>query len=201
MVKNVSGGVGFMNEKGEIKRVKQEIESNMMNQNVIFVDDYEINPNTLYVKPIQYEGKMASYILELDGGEFITPFKPIEVVKRSCEFFGYDYEGQRKGTKSLTGYTHKAPIEIERAFSIFIFPTSSPDRDHCMWIAHSHVDSFSKNNARETMVTFRNKRKLILSVSYGTFETQLARTAILKTKKDRVILETRRKYHLSLNSE
>ena len=70
-----------------------------------------------------------------------------------------------------------------------------------MWISHAHVDSFAKNNPRETIVTFRNKRKLRLSVSYGTFETQLARTAILKTKKDRVILETGRKYQLSSNSE
>ena len=71
-------------------------------ESAVLVEDYEINPNTLYVRPIVFKGEFYSFVHESDGGEYITPCKPIDVVKRSCEFFGYDYEGQRKGTKSLT---------------------------------------------------------------------------------------------------
>lgn len=157
------------------------------------IEEYEINPYTLLIRPKEYGNKLYSEILEVEE-EFTSPCKPIDIIKKSCVYFGSDYEGRRGGTKHLTGYTHKAPIEIEKTFSIYFFPTTSPDRESCVWIAQNHIDSFVKKGAFETLVTFRNKQKIALPISFSTFETQVARTAILKTKLDQRVKETGQRY-------
>ncbi|USK56526.1 competence protein ComK [Cytobacillus solani] len=56
------------------------------------IDEYEINPNTMVVMPLAYGSKIYSQIWELED-EFISPFKPIDIIKKSCTFFGSSYEG------------------------------------------------------------------------------------------------------------
>ncbi|MGM9924017.1 MAG: competence protein ComK [Bacillus sp. (in: firmicutes)] len=158
------------------------------------VEEYEVTPYTLLVKPIEVEGMLYSQVVEVYE-EFMVSMKPLSIIKASCEYFGSSYEGRREGTRHLTGYTHKAPIVIDQSSSVFFFPTTSPARDHCVWIAHNHIDKFIKNSHSETVVVFRNKQKVQVPISYSAFETQVARTAILKTKLDQRILETKQKYH------
>lgn len=165
----------------------------MLTENAIFVDEYEINPYTLAILPHYEDGKLYSRIIEADQ-EYICPMKPTDIVKRTCELFGSDYDGRRCATRSMTGYTHKAPIEIEKTFSIFVFPTTSPERDECIWVSAMQVDKHEKFSSTEVIVTFTNRKQLIIPVSYGTFETQVARSAILKSKLDQKIAETRRRY-------
>ena len=59
------------------------------------IEEYEINPYTLLIKPIQYGSEMYSQIFELED-QFISPFKPLDIIKRSCEYFGSSYEGLRE---------------------------------------------------------------------------------------------------------
>ncbi|MEH6944179.1 competence protein ComK [Bacillus sp. JJ722] len=158
-------------------------------------EEYEITPYTLMVRPIEHEGNLCSQIFELYD-EFIVLEKPITIIKTSCEYFGSSYEGRREGTRNLTGYTHKAPIVIDQSSSIFFFPTTSPAKESCEWVAHNHIDIFMKDHNNETVLIFSNKQKIQLSVSYSTFETQVARTAMLKTKLDQRIAETRWKYRI-----
>jgi len=167
----------------------------MITENTVFIEEYEINPYTLAILPYYENGELYSKIIEVDQ-EFICPMKPTDIVKRACELFGSDYDGRRGATRSMTGYTHKAPIEIEKMFSIFFFPTTSPERDECIWIAAMHVEKYAKIGSTEVMATFTNKKQLNIPVSHGTFETQVARSAILKTKLDQKIAETRRRYKM-----
>ncbi|MFS0782944.1 competence protein ComK [Bacillus sp. 1P06AnD] len=162
----------------------------------LVLDEYEVNPYTIMLQPMIVEGKQSSHVTEVES-EFAARGKPIDIIKKSCEYFGSDYEGRRRGTRHLTGYTHKAPIEIEKSFSIFMFPTSSPERDDCIWISSSHILRFSKNGPFETNVLFRNKKHICLPISFSVFESQVARTAILKSKLEQNVMETRRKYHYS----
>ncbi|WP_042349617.1 competence protein ComK [Bacillus massiliigorillae] len=157
------------------------------------VDEYEITPYTLIIRPIEHEGMLCSQIYEVYD-DLTVLMKPISIIKTSCEYFGSSYEGRREGTRNLTGYRHKAPIVIDQSSSIFFFPTTSPVREHCVWIAHNHIETFTKDDNNQTILVFSNKQRIHLSVSYSTFETQVARTAILKTKLDHRIAETKRKY-------
>ncbi|MCP1097233.1 competence protein ComK [Bacillaceae bacterium OS4b] len=56
---------------------------NQNNQGII--EEYEITPHTLMVAPINYGSKIYARIVEMED-EFISPFKPMEIIKKSCEF-------------------------------------------------------------------------------------------------------------------
>ena len=156
------------------------------------IEEYEITPYTLAILPVNYGSKVYSRIIELEA-EFISPFKPIEIINKSCEYFGASYEGRKHGTKQLIGITHKAPIAIAPSSSIFFFPTTSPLRPQCIWLSHEHVVSFSRLDQQHTTVVFRNKQIITIPMSSSSFENQLHRTAFLKTKLVQRMEETQRK--------
>ncbi|WP_026692682.1 competence protein ComK [Peribacillus kribbensis] len=156
------------------------------------VEEYEVNPYTLIIMPIEYGSKIYSRVVEVDG-ELVSPFKPIEIIKKSCEYFGSSYEGRKDGTRQLVGITHKLPVTIDPTSNLFFFPTNSPGREDCIWISHENVDAYHRDDKGNTVVTFRNKNKIEVPISYSSFESQMFRTAMLRTKLIQRIEETQRK--------
>lgn len=157
-----------------------------------FIEEYEINPFTMMIIPTTYGSKTYSKIFELDD-ELISPFKPIEIIKKSCEYFGASFEGRREGTKHVIHITHKAPIAIDPTNSIYVFPTTSPLRPQCIWLSHEHVLSHKRIDSKNTLVTFSNKQMHTLPISYASFGNQLQRTALLQSKLSQRLEETGRR--------
>lgn len=144
------------------------------------IEAYEINSSTLAVLPVSYGNKVFSKIYELED-EFISPFKPIEIIKESCFSFGSTFEGRKEATRKLIGITHKVPIAISPL--IYFFPTSSPEVPHCVWIAQEHILEYKKGSENsKTVVRFKNDQFILLPVSTSSFENQLIRTMMLRTK-------------------
>ncbi|MFB6465251.1 competence protein ComK [Cytobacillus sp. Hz8] len=160
--------------------------------------DYEINPSTMAIFPYNYGSKLYSKIYELEQ-EFLSPFKPLDNVKKGCRFFGVSYEGRKEGTKELLGLSHKLPIAVEPTNSIYFFPTSSPNKPHCIWLAHEHIMSVQRVDRNHSMIIFRNKKALTIPVSVSSLNNQLYRTSMLRTKLAQRIAETERKAFYMLN--
>jgi len=160
-----------------------------MDQTHHLVDKYEINFSTMVLMPVTYGSKVFSKIYELDE-EFISPFKPIEIIKESCEFFGSSFEGRKEGTRKLTGVTHKVPIAISPANLIYFFPTTSPENIYCIWIAYHHIFDYKKGEQNNTIVKFKNNQFLQIPISTSSFQNQLVRTVMLKSKLTQHIDET-----------
>ncbi|MBT2684310.1 competence protein ComK [Bacillus sp. ISL-37] len=156
------------------------------------VEEYEINPFTMIIIPEEYGSRVYSRVIELEE-EYLSPFRPIDIIKKSCKYFGSSYEGRKEGTKQLTGITHKTPIIVDPISSIYFMPTSSPTKPDCIWVSHEHVVFHKKVDAHSTQVTFRNKKSMILPVSHHSFENQLLRTSLLRTKFMQRMKETERK--------
>jgi competence protein ComK len=156
------------------------------------VEEYEINPFTMIILPEEYGSRIYSRVIELEE-EYLSPFRPIDIVKKSCRYFGSSYEGRKEGTKQLTGITHKIPIIVDPLSSIYFMPTSSPANPDCIWVSHEHVSSHKKVDSYSTQVIFRNKQSIILPVSHHSFENQLLRTSLLRTKFMQRMKETERK--------
>lgn len=142
---------------------------------------YEVNPCTMFIKPEIYGSKIYSQIVEIED-ELLSPFKPTEIIKRSCEYFGNTFEGRQKGSKLLMGITHKVPIVIDSTNLMYFFPTTSPVRPECIWISHENVLRHRRFSSNQTLVTFQNKQSYLFPISYTSFENQLLRTALLRTK-------------------
>ncbi|WP_233269824.1 competence protein ComK [Heyndrickxia camelliae] len=153
----------------------------MLAEKSSLIEEYEINPYTMAIIPTQYGSRMYTEVLEAQD-RFISPFRPIDIVKKSCEYFGASYLGRKEGTKRLIGITHKAPIIVDPHTSIYLFPTTSPKNPHCIWISHDHVINQKRASSNSTVVTFRNKQTLTIPVSISSFENQLYRTSLLRIR-------------------
>lgn len=154
-----------------------------MNNKVI--DEIDFDPLVMAVIPIKYGSKIFSKILKMDN-EHIFPLRPLEVIKRSCQYYASSFNGRKEGTKKLIGVTHKPPIVIDPIQSIYVFPTASPNQLHCIWIAYDHVFDYYKDNNdnARTRVIFRNNQEIVVPISIHSFENQMLRTALLRTKID-----------------
>lgn len=162
------------------------------------IEEYEINPYTMFIQPLEYGSKLYTQIYEMED-EFTSPLKPIEIIKNSCEYFSSSFEGRKNGTKQLIGITHKVPIAIDPTNFIYFFPTTSPSRPDCIWVSHEHVLKFSRVAPNETEVTFQNKQSFKFPISYSSFENQLFRTAFLRTKLMQRIGQTERRSIYMMN--
>ncbi|MCM3573335.1 competence protein ComK [Mesobacillus subterraneus] len=56
------------------------------------VEEYEINPFTMIIIPEEYGSRIYSRVIELEE-EYLSPFRPIDIVKKSCKYFGSSYDG------------------------------------------------------------------------------------------------------------
>jgi competence protein ComK len=164
----------------------------------IHMDEYEINPFTMIVFPFLYGSRVFSKVVEMED-EYISPLKPLDLVKRGCEYNLSDYEARKKATRMLTGITHKTPIAIDPFSSIYFLPTISPTKSDCIWVSHEHVLDHKRNDSHSTRVIFRNKQVFILPVSYSSFEKQLLRTSLLRTRTLQRMKENKRKASYLIN--
>lgn len=137
--------------------------------------NYEINKETQVLLP---EGNKTK-IIETDN-EYIIDNSIFNVIEHSCQYFGSTYEGRKIGTKKLLGITHKSPIIIEESNKIIFFPTTSPDREDCIWINLSKIKSYKKNNNNSSLIIFDNSDELELEVSIGSLTNQILRATRLK---------------------
>jgi competence protein ComK len=144
-------------------------------------EEYEMNPLTVAIVPLQYGSKLFSQIHQLDQ-ELYSPLKPLDLIKVNCRLFGSGYEGRKEGSRQLIGVTHKIPIIIDASNRMYFFPTTSPNNPQCFWISHEHVLHYEPVDSTHTLVTFRNKTSLIIPVSEYSFKNQMLRTAFLRTK-------------------
>lgn len=143
----------------------------------IDLEDFEVSSRTIAVIGNKDEaGNNYSRIIESDG-EFIIQAKPLIIIDKSCKYFGSSLKGRQDGTKEVAGITHKAPITVDPSSGIYMFPTKSPHKDNCAWIAHSYILRYESESFDQTIVTFSNGMKIRLDISSGSFENQVNRTA------------------------
>ncbi|MEE6449905.1 competence protein ComK [Gottfriedia acidiceleris] len=144
------------------------------------LNEYEINKSTMAIIPeFTVDLVVISKIYETDDNFYVL-MKPIEIIERSCAYFGSSYRGRREGTKQMISITHKPPIAISSMNQIFFFPTSSSLKVECSWISYNHVANFRGGKYNRSVVQFFNGIELPLEISRGSFENQLYRTAHLR---------------------
>ena len=138
------------------------------------MDKYEINKSTVALIPIENN---CTKVIEEDSNFYVN-MSPMNIIERSCEYFGSTYIGRSKGTKSLAGITHKSPIIIEESKNIIYFPTTSPRLKECTWLSLKHIKSY-ENKDGKSLVYFENGQVLMVDISYYSFDNQYLRASKL----------------------
>ncbi|HLR65786.1 competence protein ComK [Virgibacillus alimentarius] len=137
----------------------------------------EITPLTMAVLAQQDEnGNPSTFVLE-EESEYIVNNSPSKIINNACIYFGASLKGKQEGTRNICGITHKAPISIDPFSGMYFFPTMSPSNPKCSWIAHSHIDKVNKADNQCTEIHFKNGKKIIIDISFGSALNQIQRTA------------------------
>src|SRR5581483_7743239 len=125
-----------------------------------FVYDYIVNEKTMAIVPVPtVDYRIVSGILE-EEEIIIVLQKPQDVIENSCRYYGSSFAGRRDGTRELIGITHKAPIAISPAESLYFLSTLSYTRKECSWISHFHVAGTKATLHNNVVITFMNGQSL-----------------------------------------
>ncbi len=147
--------------------------------------DYEINDETLAIMP---DDLWNSMVLE-DDYKYEVNKTPLEILDYSCKYFGSSYPGRKDGSKDILNSSYKLPILVEDTRNIIFFPTSSPLDDSCIWISLSNIKDYKKVDKNKTEILFKNKKVIIVDVSYYSFNNQVMRASrlesIIRTRKEK----------------
>lgn len=145
--------------------------------NELITITYEVTPLTMAVLSKKDEaGTRNTYVLE-ETREYTAQTTPTKMIDEACKFFGSSLKGRLEGTKDISRITHKAPIAIDPSSGMYFFPTASPSNTKCSWIAHSHVKEINPIGKNKTEIIFKNGKRIIINVSYGSMLNQVQRTA------------------------
>jgi competence protein ComK len=143
----------------------------------LYTDTPEITPLTVaLISRRDANNKPITVVLE-EQGEYTVSSPPSKMMDLACKYFGSSLKGRQEGTRDVCGITHKAPITIDPISGMYFFPTISPSSPECSWIAHSHIDQIQKNNDYGTEIIFRNGKRTVFEISYGSMLNQIQRTA------------------------
>lgn len=137
--------------------------------------DYEINNSTYAL--ISLDGKCTKVIE--DDREFVIEKDTMAILDDSCRFYGSSYLGRLAGSNSILKNVYKTPIIIEESHSIIFFPISSPRYHHTTWIALKPITEYKKCG-KYTEIIFQNNKKLLVEISYSSFENQILRATYLE---------------------
>ncbi len=138
--------------------------------------NYEINYDTQLVLPID---EFKSKVIEHDS-EYIVNNSVQEILEHSCEYFGSSFEGRKDGTRKMLGITHKSPIIVEESRKMIFFPTTSPEREDCIWINLEKIEKYYKLENNRSAILFKNGDILEFDLSYGSLSNQILRATRLK---------------------
>lgn len=153
---------------------------------------YEINPLTMAIVSENGEnGEQVTWIIE-EETEFFSKNKPLQIVQRSCKYFGSSLKGRQEGTAAVAGITYKAPIAIDPSIGMYFFPTHSPANLKCSWISHTHIDMVHQVDHKAEII-FKNNKSVLIDASYGSMLNQIQRTAQFRYLMDTRLNQMRKK--------
>lgn len=145
------------------------------------MNNYEINTNTYILLPIGLKTRVIE-----QNKTFIVNKSTYDIMCDSCLYFGSSLEGRKKGTENMIGIRYKTPIIIEESNNIIFFPTESYKSQNCIWISLNNINRYY-NLKNQSVIEFKNNKKIYLNLSYGIIENQILRStrldAVLRGRK------------------
>jgi len=145
------------------------------------ISSYDISLKTIALLPardIDYD----TVVIEVNETKHIRKTS-LNLIKEACLMRDWTtYEGRRNGVIKHTNFKQKTPIPIDIHKGIYFFPTHSPSNIDNIWIAFHHILSIENIPAQErtkdaqSIVYFKNRQTLKLSISFHTLKEQYNRT-------------------------
>lgn len=136
---------------------------------------YEIGVQTLAIVGMP---RKKAKIVESDR-QFIISDSAYRVMDYNCNYFGSSYAGREEGCRKILGFVRKSPIILEETQDIIFFPTHSPRRVDCIFVALENVSSIV-GDEKSSIITFKNGTVLPVPRSKYSVKNQMDRAIKLK---------------------
>ena len=146
------------------------------------ITNYYISFETIILQPIIREGGGISTRIIERNKEFIIPRKPIQIVKKSCNYYNGSLKNSINASKNTLGHRHKTPIIVASDFGMpFIFlPTMSPSSPHNVWIALHAIENMRPDKMGGCVIYLDNDISIKVNVSITTMQRQHSMGSILE---------------------
>lgn len=138
--------------------------------------EYIINKNTLVVIPIDDK---SSRVVEVKK-ELIVYKSVLNIIKKSCIYYGSSYNGRVCGSKYMLNKSSKIPIIISEINNLILFPTKSPRNEKCCWLLLSNIKHYNKIDINQTIIRFSCGKSMKFGVSYRIIDNQVLQSSRLK---------------------
>lgn len=135
---------------------------------------YEIDLSTLLLIGIDDE---STKVVTLDN-DFIVNCSSKYIIEESCRYFWSNLTSRIKSTNILTKIVSKTPIVIEESRNIIFFPLRSSRLKNNIWISYNNLENYYQKG-NDTVLEFKNNKKVILKCSYYIIDNQVTRSLML----------------------
>lgn len=143
--------------------------------------NYVISKHT-YILESKLNGENLHTIVHDHRGKFEVPITSLQIVKKSCEAYGSEYNASLKQSRKLLEkfQKHKLPLVVGNDFGnpLILFPIFSPSAKHNMWILYNNVISISTSDSNVSVI-MKNSQEVNLPINKPTLIQQIASSGIL----------------------
>ena len=117
---------------------------------------------------------------------YSTKEKILELINRSCNYYGSSLKGRIEATNYLLNIHYKSPIIVSEHSEIILFPISNLKDNNGIWFCYKYVDKYY-NNDEQVIIKLKNHTEISVNVSEKIISNQILKSArlesILKSKK------------------
>ncbi|MFK4998641.1 competence protein ComK [Bacillus sp. N9] len=156
-------------------------------------EDYIIKPRTAALIPkFDTLGNPLTQVIE-ETNSFLVKSSPLEVIERSINYYGNDYDGARKASKLILGGVDMAPVQICGDLDMYWFPSHSPSKEHCIWFALAQIRDIMFQSKSETKVLLTYGHTITVVMGTKRFRKKIHLARELQT----TLQYRKRKLHMS----
>ncbi len=115
-----------------------------------------------------------------ENGVLLSTININKIMDVSCKYYGSSLLGRVAGAKYMLGSSYKTPIIVSEKNMLIFFPTMSMRKKECVWLNSSNILNYEKHSAKETIITFKNKNKLVVFCSFRVIDKQILKSSRLE---------------------
>ncbi|NMD72711.1 hypothetical protein HHO41_21015 [Bacillus sp. DNRA2] len=133
---------------------------------------YIINQHMMYIEGVLDEnGKLISKVHQ-DDKTFLVDRSPLEILKDSIKFIGYDYRGAKATAKWLLGEINLCPVMVNPILGICVFPDPSITSVEAILFNPAHIIRTTSHHGK-TRIEFSNGYILDIKRKLSSFNHKL----------------------------
>ena len=144
------------------------------------VNNYTINPNTAVIMP-DYDKDANLYSKVIDGNEpLIVKMSPYKIIEHSMLYYCSTLQGATIAARTVLGNIKMSPVVLCTQLDIYLFPSSSPRKNECIWFSHEHVKDTVQISTNKTNVHLTNRHTITMEINKLRFDKKHDRATKLR---------------------